>query len=109
MEEKDLEEMSWPILENILKAHAQKSYKLLAKNFCEDCIDQLPDEDEFNEVTEEMLEPLGNMISAAYLGNVNKGDVNLVLWKVAFGKSEEELLWHLYLGDDMKVQALWFG
>ena len=109
MDDNKIEEMSWPIFENILQAHELKDYKLLTRDFCEDSSELLPTEDEFNEITEEINDSLGNMISATYLGCVYKDEVNLVLWKAGFANSEGELLWHIYLGYDMKVQAIWVG
>jgi hypothetical protein len=109
MDEKMFEEMSRPIIENILKAHVSKNYEQLTKIFCETSDINIPKKKEFNKAVEEIIEPLGNFISFTYLGNVNKKIGGLLLWKVGFEQGSEELLWHLYLSDKMKVTAIWFG
>jgi hypothetical protein len=109
MDEEMFEEKSRPIIENILKAHVSKNYEQLTKVFCENSDVHIPKKEEFNEAVKEVVEPLGNFILFTYLGSVNKKDENLLLWKVSFEQGAEELLWHLYFSDEMKITAIWFG
>ncbi len=109
MEEKMFEEISRPIIETILKAHVSKNYEQLTKVYCENSGAHMPNKKEFNEAVKVVIEPLGNYISFTYLGSVVKKSDNLLLWKVGFEQGTEELLWHIYLSDEMKVKAIWFG
>ena len=109
MEEIMFEEKSRPIIENILKAHVSKNYEQLTKVYCENSDSHIPKKEEFNEAVKEVIEPLGNFISFTYMGSVVKKAENLLLWKVGFEEGIEELLWHIYLSDEMKVKAIWFG
>jgi len=109
MEEKMFEEKSRPIIENILKAHVSKNYGQLTRVYFENSDAHIPTKEEFNEAVKEVIEPLGNYISLTYLGDVVKKVDTLLLWKVGFEQGAEELLWHIYLSDEMKVKAIWFG
>ncbi|MFC3093362.1 hypothetical protein DRW07_03960 [Alteromonas sediminis] len=109
MRKTSLEKASQPIIERVVEAHVKNDYPQLLSIFDGNPHACIPPSDAFNDAVKEAIEPLGNALSFTYLGNVNKKNSNLLLWKVSFEYGEEELLWHLYLTDNMVLTALWFG
>ncbi|GGX63909.1 hypothetical protein [Saccharospirillum salsuginis] len=90
------ESLCRPIIENILIAHDQADQSLLYGQLPE-LINMLSRED-FEEAVQN-LKSLGKTTEVIYLGHLNKVDEHLVVWKVRYSDSQEELLWSLNLAD----------
>ena len=111
--EENAEALGQPILDSVLKAHAESDYELLTKFFSKDLKGVLTEET-FREAIQNELSTYGKVSSTTYLGHLNrKGELQL-LWKVSYAKGKEDILWELYLGevensDGVEVLGLWFG
>lgn len=111
--EQNAEAIGQPILDNILRAHADSDYGLLTERFSKDLKEVLTEET-FREAVQNELSTYGKVSSTTYLGHLNrKGELQL-LWKVSYGKGKEDILWEIYLGEvkdsgGVEVLGLWFG
>lgn len=96
-----------PIIEKIIAAHDQSDYALLKAQLPE--LSKLPLE-AFDEAVK-TLRPLGTSTNILYLGHLRKIDVHVLLWKVSYSDTEEEILWTIALAesdDGPIVKALLF-
>ncbi|MBL4583570.1 MAG: hypothetical protein JKX83_03030 [Pseudomonadales bacterium] len=109
--EQNAEAIGQPILDSILKAHAESDYAVLSEFLSAD-LKLVLTEEVFKEAIQNELSTYGTVRSTTYLGHLNrKGELQL-LWKISYAKGQEDVLWELYLGevnDKIEVLGLWFG
>ena len=106
-----MELSSRSVMEAVWDTHANRDYSELLNVFGDVKSTHIPDEEQFNDAVDRAVTPLGKFNAMRYLGQVNKakaGEV-LVLWKITFEATDEELLWHIYLDGENNLTAIWFG
>ena len=99
------------IFHNVMDAHSSSDYDKLTLYFSENMKAHLP-KDKFDEVINNYIHSLGKIKTMDFLGCLNKVKTELFLWKVTYEKSEEDVLWQMYLLDidtEPKIEGLWFG
>ncbi|BDX06510.1 hypothetical protein [Planctobacterium marinum] len=111
MTQDSIEQASRELMDRVWLAHSKREYNLLLEAFADSKDAHIPGEAQFYDAVDRAITPLGKSSELIYLGQVNKAKAGetMVLWKVSFEATDEELLWHIYLDAGNNLKAIWFG
>jgi hypothetical protein len=109
-DDRQVQAVAEPILDNLLAGFNQGNYAQYAKDFDATLRESIP-EKKFQQVREELLKKLGPFKSKKFLGFLNQKAFTVVLWKGVFAATQDDILIKLVLSkrqDRVVVVGLWF-
>lgn len=107
----DIAEAAPAIFQQVLAAHAARDHAQLAGLLTEAAAQALT-ADVFHNAVDRHLLALGPMVTSTCLGSLQKHGGTLVLWKLRYAQSDQDVLWQLHLtrsADGVRVAGLFFG
>ncbi len=103
------QKLAEPILENLLKAMKEDSYKEYCKDFTQGLKDNVTEKD-FKFRNDKMLDEIGEFKSKEFLGVLNKKLFDVFIWKAKFSKSDDDQIIRLFLiSDENKYKVYMFN
>ena len=108
--DKDIQAVADPILDNLLAGFNENNYQKYQKDF-DDNLKEAISEQKFLRVRTQIMGKLGKYQSRAFLGSLKQNNMSVVLYKGKFEKSDSDVLIKLVLnkrGDKILVAGLWF-
>lgn len=104
---KNFKEAGKKMIKSIVKGLEEKNYALYTRDFTKQN-KKFFNKKVFNEASNAVNTKLGDYKRREFLGSWHKGDYNILLWKVKFSKTKDDILIKLYLKkveDSYKVAA----